>query len=262
MTTEDGRIYESRWEEHTALFEVVTPHSDRCDPANNATNYEFRVTLNSPKANRSIAMCGLFYQSVSESFTEHCYTERVAWITIPDEASATSLPPTTDPTNASPTSSSFKTTETEEPNSSFSEETSKIPLSTNNLEPTFGYRIQIPGEATIVVIIVATLITIVALVLLVFLIILCKSRQRNSCRTDVENDDHSQLGDLACNSDLPTRVVQEPIELLDVSQSTQAFMALTQQTHNLQPLAMILENNNADEPCQQDIVLPNMTDSS
>lgn len=259
VTTEEGQFYENNWRKAVELFEVISPHSGNrfaCDPANNATNYEFQVTLNSPKANRSIAICGLFYQSVSENFTEHCYTDRVAWIMIHDEASATPPPPTADAINTSATSSSFETTKTEESNNSFSAEISVMPFATEKPSVGFVSGIPIPGEAAIVFIIAAVVVTIVAGVLLVFLVILYKRRQQNSRETDVEAgevEDCVPPEQTDNVSSSPARLDQGPLQILDVSHSTQTFRALAQI-----PQPLIVQNNGAvtDELSQQDI-LPN-----
>lgn len=105
LLTENGNFYEQNWHGAEGLFEVVSPRDSSnnmfvCNPANNIAEYEFQVTVQSPLANRSIAICGLFYQSVSETlFSEYCYTDRVAWITYDDNntdgATTTSnVPPT------------------------------------------------------------------------------------------------------------------------------------------------------------------------
>lgn len=44
--------------------------------------------------NESIAMCGLFYQSQLESFTEYCYASTLVWIVLPERPTMMPSPDT------------------------------------------------------------------------------------------------------------------------------------------------------------------------
>ena len=102
-------------------------------------------------------------------------------------------------------------------------------------------------------IIVTVAITIVAGALL--MILRCrKSKNTKSCEIDVEKCTQSLQTDVTTS-----RVDQEHLQLLDVSQSMQPVKALAQT-----PQPLILQNNVTviDELSQQDILLPNMTQTS
>lgn len=163
---ENGNFYEQNWHTAKGLFEVVSPRDSSnntfiCNPTINiAAEYEFQVTVQSPLANRSIAICGLLYQSVSETtFTQHCYTDRVAWITYKRQDNVTS---TSDvPFIMSTIIGDKQCTSTLQPTTA---------------KPTVGGSIHIPGEASLAVIVIAAVISFVAGVLIVLVIILCKKR--------------------------------------------------------------------------------------
>lgn len=90
ITTKDGEIYHRG---SAKLFEVEYSPSDiTCNTASPTRDYEFRITALNDTLNESIAMCGLLYHSRSErNFTEFCHTSSVAWITLYNQPSTTTI---------------------------------------------------------------------------------------------------------------------------------------------------------------------------
>lgn len=81
-STKDGTMYRDG---SPNLYEVEeSPLDNTCNSASRIRDYEYRITALSDTFNESIAMCGLFYQSQLESFTEYCYVPTLVWIVLPE----------------------------------------------------------------------------------------------------------------------------------------------------------------------------------
>ena len=180
ITTKDGEYYDHRVDN---LFNTAkSPRDNICNTANPIRDYEFRLTALSNKMNESIATCVLFYQSISENFTDACYTPSLAWIILPDRP--TTMPPTT---TSTPTTT-ITTTDTTTPDvtTTMSPPTTNGPttktttadtetISTDYPAPTFG-RIQndIFPDSVSFTFIIAVVIVILIVVLIVVVWVLYK----------------------------------------------------------------------------------------
>ena len=95
ISTKDGKRYRHG---SPNLYEVEESLSDNiCNTASPIRDYEYRITVLNDTFNESIAMCGLFYQSSSESFTEYCYIPILVWILLPTRPTMMSPTPATPP---------------------------------------------------------------------------------------------------------------------------------------------------------------------
>ena len=77
ITSEGEKIYNLRSND--------SPSNDICNIENHIQDYEFHLIALSDTLNGSVAMCGVFYQSTFENFTENCSTSKVVWITLQNE---------------------------------------------------------------------------------------------------------------------------------------------------------------------------------
>jgi hypothetical protein len=80
ISTKDGEI------SHPGLYYEIeeSPLDNTCNSERPTRDYEYRITALSDTFNESIAMCGLFYRSESESVTELCHVPSIVWIILPE----------------------------------------------------------------------------------------------------------------------------------------------------------------------------------
>ena len=212
VATEDGQFYESNWHEASHLFHIDVPRSENlfaCDATDNVTIYDYHVTVIDPvKVNRSIAMCGLFYVSSNDSdYSEFCYTDRVAWITVPEmptdstpTPSRSATPSISTVTSAHTSSSmsataipstSFSAMSTSDPSSNLPSVTVTVTETVNRTiyvqpGPDVGSGIQISGEASVGVIVTIVVVSITIIGLLLLLVVILYKRGTQCHRVEPE----------------------------------------------------------------------------
>ena len=95
ITSEGDKIYDLGSNSSPSNDSNSSPSNDTCDTENHIQDYEFHLAALNETLNGSIAMCGVFYQSRFENFTENCSTSTVVWITLkPPPPMAVTIPPT------------------------------------------------------------------------------------------------------------------------------------------------------------------------